>query len=720
MPTVEPLRPRPDLRFVTSGWSMLVTDAHGRLGGDAIQGFYVDNTRFISRELLLVRGKEPVPFSTARVGAHAQLSYACVVDGEGDPAEGLYLALERFVGPGLHTRLTLLSSAHHDQRVDVRVELEADFLDVVDLLEGKRSTPVPALWDQDSQRLTLSAGGPLQQSLRLHPTGALWHLEDGALCTVVDVPARQDAVLSLFAEAVTPSGRRRAPAAAYTEPRDAAGAARAHVRPQLTALSSTVADVAVAWRTAVADLADLALGEPAGPTAPIAGVPLYQQVFGRDTLTASWQALLATPTLLRDSLLLNASLVGTRVDDWRDEEPGKLLHQARRGPRSVLGEDPLDRYYGDFATGPDFLVFLGQYYAWTGDTELLRELLPVARKVLDWLDRYADSDGDGFLDYRTRSTRGVTNQGWKDSETAIVDAEGRVVATPIAASELQGYWYAALRHGALAFAAAGDPRRAASMLREAAALRRRFHRAFWVPEDRCYALALGPDGEQVRSTNSNDGQLLATGIVPPAIAPVVARRLLEPDMFSGWGIRTLSADHPAYNPFSYHRGSVWPVEAGTIALGLARYGRVEELHRLAEATFSAATLFEQHRLPEALSGLPRDAAHPHPGTYPAACSPQAWSASTVVALVQALLGLRPAAPAHTFVVDPHLPSWLPDLTLYGVQLGGRTCDLHAQRRGGRTRVRVKNGDVHLVHARTLLSRRTGPEVKTEPEDGGLR
>jgi glycogen debranching enzyme len=455
----------------------------------------------------------------------------------------------------------------------------------------------------------------------------------------------------------------------------------------------------------VADLAALPLGEPPGPAAPIAGLPVYQQIFGRDTLTVSWQALLAGPTMLRDSLRLNAAHVGRAIDDWRDEEPGKLLHQSRSGPLSRLGLDPFSGYYGDYATGPDFLVFLGQYLAWTGDRETVRDLLPTARRVVQWLERYADLDRDGFLEYHTRSGAGVKNQGWKDSDTAIVDEHGTVVDNPIAPSELQGYPYAALRHGALAFAAAGDRAFAAGMVRRAAALRRRFHPAYWMPDRHCYAMALGPDARQVRSVNSNDGHLLATGIVPARYAARVARRLFAPDMFSGWGIRTLSAEHPAYNPFSYHRGSVWPVEAGTTALGLARYGCWPELHRLAEATIAAAGLFEGHRLPEVISGLPRDDTHPYPGVYPKACSPQAWSASAVVALVQALLVLRPLAPLRTIVVDPHLPDWLPDLELLGVQVGAARFDLGVRRgRHGRVSIRTRGDRVTVVRQPTVQAR----------------
>jgi glycogen debranching enzyme len=717
MSRVRDLRVRPGLRYMASGWSTSVTDVYGRITGEDPQGFYVDDTRLISRERTTVNGREPLAFSTANVGAHAQLSYAELADGEQLPSRAVYLTIERFLGEGLRTRLGVHSWAVEPFPVEIRVELAADFADLADVECGQRRQhgEVIEKWDADADELRLIYAHPdLDRAVAVRvETTAEVRYADRAVTVTLTVDPGSSASVDLVAEPVFDGRRRHAPAATYSETDDAAGRARAALHRELTRLRSTNLDVAAAWTTAVEDLAMLPLGEPAGPTAPIAGMPIYQHIFGRDTLTVAWQALLAGPSMLRDSLRLNAEHVGRRIDDRHDEEPGKLLHRARRGPVSVLGLDPLAGYYGDFATGPDFLIFLGQYLAWTADLDTVRELLPVARSALDWLDRYADLDRDGFLEYRCRSADGDKNQGWKDSDTAIVDEHGRVVDNPIAPSELQGYHYAALRHGALAFAAGGDRAFAAGLLARAAALRRRFHPAYWMPEQGCYAMALGPDHQQVRSVNSNDGHLLATGIVPPRLAPALARRLFAADMFSGWGVRTLSADHPAYNPFSYHRGSVWPVEAGTLGMGLARYGCWPHLHRLAEATFAAAALFPEHRLPEVISGLPRDRAHPHPGTYPEACSPQAWSASTVVALVQALLGLRPAAPLRTIVIDPHLPDWLPDIELQGVQIGGATFDLTVRRRRNRrVSVRTRGDHITVIRQPTLQARRSAVSLRT--------
>lgn len=377
-----------------------------------------------------------------------------------------------------------------------------------------------------------------------------------------------------------------------------------------------------------------------------------------------------------------------------------MIHQARWGPASRVRIDPFLRYYGDWATVPDFLIMLGQYLAWTADLETIRKLLPAARSAVAWLERYADLDRDGFIEYRTNSSAGVKNQGWLDSDDAIVDERGAVVPNPIATSELQAYAYAGLQQAALVFAACGDVGYGAELLRRARRLKRRFDPAFWVPDLGTYAMGLGPRGEQIRSVASNAGHLLAAGLVPTDRGRAVAQRLMEGDMFTGWGIRTLSSAHPAFNPFSYHRGTVWPVEQGTIGFGFARYGAWPELHRLARGFFDTTELFGEGRLPEVVGGIQRDEEHPHPGVYPDSCEPQGWSSSAVVQMVQALLGMVAVAPAHLLVLDPHLPEWLPDVRLEGLRVGGATVDVSAEHSGrGRTRFHVKQRRGHLVVVR---------------------
>jgi glycogen debranching enzyme len=340
----------------------------------------------------------------------------------------------------------------------------------------------------------------------------------------------------------------------------------------------------------------------------------------------------------------------------------------------------------------------------------VRPLLHPALKALRWLDEYSDLDGDGFYEYQTRSPMGDHHQGWKDSPGAIVHADGSDPRLPIATCEVQAYVYAGKQQLGAALLALGDVSRGVRLLREAAALKRRFNAAFWLPDAGLLAMALDGDKQPVRSLGSNAGHCLAAGIVAREHAPAVAGKLMSPELFSGWGVRTLSSDHPAYNPMAYHLGSVWSVEQGTIAFGLKRYGFGEHAAAVARGCFDLTEHYAFHRLPEAVGGEPRDHRHPLPSVYPQACWPQAWSAGAVIMLVQALLGLRPIAPLGLLLVYPELPAWLPDVTLEGLRVGSARLTIRFQRRSdGRTEHRVLErwGNVRVLRAPPESSVRHG-------------
>jgi glycogen debranching enzyme len=715
------LRARGAYHFTYSGRCVLVTDLAGCVGEEDPLGLYVENLRLLSRLEVSVNGKPPRPISASPVGGDAFLAYEELSGAGGLPKESVYLETARFVGDGMRTVLRLRNYAAEVVRFELAIHLAGDFADSQEAERRQRqqNAEIATAWDEAIGELRFGYRHPqLDRGVAIRveraPGPARWR--DGALWFQLELAARGSAELELAVEPIVdgermPCTSRRS----FGEPAAALERLRADVADEMPRLISSNATVVKAWETATRDLASLPYGLAEAPATPSAGLPLYLQFFGRDSLTIGWQALMATPTLLHDSLVANAAWRGRRIDDWLDEEPGKMIHQARGGPLSVLGIDPFIRYYGDWATPPDFLIMLGQYLGWTGDRESVRGLLPAARDALDWCERYGDPDQDGFLEYDTRSPNGVKNQGWKDSDDAIVDEHGGVVPNPIASSELQAYWYAGLQQAALAFASTGDLGYAARLVVKARDLKRRFNTAFWMPELGVYALGLDPDKRQIRSIGSNDGHLLASGIVPPARGRRVAARLMAPDMFSGWGIRTLSADHPAFNPFSYHRGSVWPVEQGTIAFGLARYGCWDELHLLAEAVFASTDLFIENRLPEVISGIQRDRDHPHPGIYPDSCEPQGWSASAIVMLVQALLAMVAVAPLGLLVVDPHLPAWLPDLLVEGLRIGEAVVDLEFRRtRSGRSTYRVlhRQGSVRVLRQPPPQSRGSGPLGRT--------
>jgi glycogen debranching enzyme len=410
-----------------------------------------------------------------------------------------------------------------------------------------------------------------------------------------------------------------------------------------------------------------------------AGVPAYTGLFGRDSLTSAWQAALIGPEMLRGTLARIAATQATDDSAWHDREPGKMIHEMRRGPLSDLDIIPQCAYYGTQTTSAMFVVALSEYWHWTGDTEMLARHRDASLRTLEWADKFADRDGDGFLEYERRSTRGLKNHGWKDSDEAIRYPDGRLVENPIATVEEQAYHWIALQRMAEILVALGDDRGAEEFAGKAKKLRARWHQAFWMPDEGFYAMALGPDKQPVRSIASNPGHALGTGLVPREHARICADRLMAEDLFSGWGVRTLSQRHPSYNPLAYHLGTVWPVENATFALGFKRYGLDDHLERLATAMCDAVAHFRNFRLPEAIGGLGRSES-PVPSVYPKSNSPQAWSASAMVQLVQILIGIYPFAPARVLaLVRPRLPEWLPVVTVHDLRVGEATVTIRFER-----------------------------------------
>jgi glycogen debranching enzyme len=367
------------------------------------------------------------------------------------------------------------------------------------------------------------------------------------------------------------------------------------------------------------------------------------------------------------------------------------MHELRFGELAHFHKIPHTPYYGTADATPLYLIVLHEAWKWSGDDGLLRRYREVALRCLDWIDRYGDLDGDGFQEYKTRSSLGYENVGWKDAGDAVVYPDGSQVAQPKALCELQGYVFDAWMRMAEIFDALGEPRRAAELRRNAAALQRRFEERFWCEEIGCYAFGLDPGKQPIETIASNAGHCLWSGIASPAHAARVVERLMQPDMWSGWGIRTLSAANPAYNPYSYQLGSVWPHDNGIIALGFKRYGFAAEAARIARDISEAASYFVSYRLPELYAGVER-----RPGTfpvqYPGANVPQAWAAGAVFHLLRAILGVQADAPNGVLYVDPHLPAWLPDLTLRGLRVGRGKLDLRFWREGDRTRWDAELGE----------------------------
>jgi glycogen debranching enzyme len=397
---------------------------------------------------------------------------------------------------------------------------------------------------------------------------------------------------------------------------------------------------------------------------PAAGLPWFTTLFGRDSILTSVQSLPFVPELARATLRALAERQAARRDDFRDAEPGKILHEIRFGELVHFGDRPQSPYYGAADTTPLWLVLLDEYHRWSGDDDLVRALEPAARAALRWLDEGGDRDGDGYIEYERRNTTtGLENQCWKDSWNSVVHPDGSLASLPRATCELQGYAYdARVRAARLAREVWHDEALGGELEDRAATLRRRFDEDFWVADGGFFAFALDGAKRQVRTLTSNVGHLLWSGIVEDARVDALVGHLMGDSLFSGWGVRTLGAGQPAYNPIEYHNGTVWPHDNAFIAAGLARYGRRDEANRIAVAMLDAAEHFE-HRLPEAFAGFDRTTAA-FPVAYPTACSPQAWATGAPLLLVRVMLGLEPDS--ARLRVAPHLPRGVERLALYGV------------------------------------------------------
>lgn len=406
-----------------------------------------------------------------------------------------------------------------------------------------------------------------------------------------------------------------------------------------------------------------------------AGIPWFVTLFGRDSLITAIQTLAYDPTIAENMLRLLASLQGTEVDEWRDEQPGKIIHELRVGELANLGEVPHAHYYGTVDATPLFLVLMGLHARWTGRLDVFADLRENVERALRWIDEYGDLTGDGFVQYHSRSEHGLVNQGWKDSGDAIVDEDGSLAKPPIALVEVQGYVYRGKQLIAELYRRSGDSDTAERLRREAEDLRARFNEAFWLGGHGFFALALEQGRRPVAVVASNPGQALWAGIVDRDKAAKTVERLMQPDAYSGWGIRTLSEKEKRYNPVGYHLGTVWPHDNSIIAAGFRRYGFDEAARQVMKGIFEAATYFPNYRLPELFAGFSRDD-YEVPVHYPVACHPQAWAAGAVPFMVETALGLVPDAFRKRLrIVRPSLPDFVHDLVLRGLRVGEARADL---------------------------------------------
>ena len=686
--------------------TVLVTEPDGQVGFPSDRGLYYFDTRMISAWSVYANGAAwdllsggAVTHDTARIYLTNQ---GFLTEDGPVMQQTLGFVLARFLDGGLHEDLDIVNYGQAAVRFNLEISVRADFADLFDVKAKRtiRRGRIHTAWSDAHQTLrttyqnqdfhrgltvTASGGGAAYANGRLSfevslPPGGAWHC-----CLLYDLT----------------DGKRRDLA-----PRICAHEAHNRKPWQETVLKLQTSNEEYYrfFRQAIDDMAALRLPiEVAGRIVfmPAAGLPWFMAPFGRDSLIVSLQTTLVYPDFALGTLDVLGHWQATERDDYRDAEPGKIMHELRYGELAHFKLIPHTPYYGTADATPLYLITLHAAWRATGDRSLLAKHLPNLEAALLWIDQYGDRDGDMLQEYATRSPVGYENMAWKDSGDSMRYPDGTPVRGPKVLCELQGYVYDAWLRTAEIFDHMGQPDRSAALRAKAARLFEVFNDKFWDEDSGFYAFMLDGEKRRVMSVASNPGHLLWSGIVPPDRAGRVVARLLAPDMNGGWGIRTLSSEHPAYNPYSYQNGSVWPHDNSLIALGFKRYGFFLETARIAREISEAASHFLLNQLPELYAGIARDRVN-FPVQYRGANVPQAWAAGSCFALLQAMLGIDPDAPNDRLYVDPWLPDWLPDIILSDLRLGRHHFDIRFYRDGEQTAFTVLRGDPARVQHRSAV------------------
>ncbi len=707
--------PRPENVQVSRGRTVLVSALNGNVESDErYDGLYIYETRVLSRYTWLMNGKRPEFSCGSNVDQFSWLGYYIQAPkncketptGECNPLqETIELRLTRSVGEGMHEDVYLANHTQISTVVELALEFQHQFVSRKEVKQGREqngqltsnwSEPEPGVWELVTEYFAEHEYRHQNESGRAEMRrGTRLRIENAS-----SPPEYSPNRISFHVE-LTPHGQWRAClswlASVEGQLLPLSGAcSQSHASdwdhrrvlflnnaadisvPHSEDLSSTVGRVLHRSRL---DLADLRLHDrdKFGGVTIGAGVPTYMEIFGRDLLASAWQASVLTPELLQGGLSVLTHYQSTEENTWRDAQPGRIPHEVHTDPLSALQFRPKNLYYGSVSGCFLFPIALSELWHWTGDKDLVRKFVEPAIRAIQWADTYS-LDSTNFYRYQTHSEQGVKNQGWKDSGDAIVYADGSQVPAPIGTCEMQAFMFAAKQQFSELLWWLGETDLAKRYYREADELRSRFNENFWMEDEGYFAMGIDPEARLIRSVASDPGHCLLSGIIDESRIKRVAYRMMRDDLFSGWGIRTLSSEHPAFNPFSYHRGSVWPVVNAGFVLAFARYGLHGEMHRLARATFEAAQLFEHDRLPEVFGGHQRAPENPFPGLYTKADYPQAWTASAPFTILQALTGLYAYAPVNVLILDPHLPSWLPEITVERLRVGQSLVSLRFFRR----------------------------------------
>jgi glycogen debranching enzyme len=689
--------------------TVLVTAPDGLVNWPSKRGLYFRDTRVVSAWAIYANGELWDLLNGGAIAPHAArifLTNRGFSSEDGSiPARSLGLVIGRQIDGGLHEDIDITNNSRNPVRFNLEIAIRADFADIFEVKSDQivRRGRITTSWLAKRQTLqityrnkdfcrgatirtgegdgepTVNANGRLSFDIALK-TGQAWHrcltydLTDGAERIRAPRQCTDSSATSDHSQKMDTWQR------------------------EVLKINASNEEFYRFYNQGVQDMAALRLprrGTNHMVFVPAAGLPWFVALFGRDTLIVSLQTMIVYPEFAGGALEVLKQYQATERDDYRDAEPGKILHELRRGELAYFKLIPHTPYYGTADATPLYLITLNAAWRATGERSLIERHLQAAEACLTWIDKYGDRDGDGFQEYQTRSTAGYENMAWKDSGDSVMYPDGTLVRGPKALCELQGYVYDAWLRMAEIYDELDNKRRANALRRKAATLFKRFNEAFWDEESGFYAFALDGEKKKVLSVASNVGQCLWSGIIAPERARTVIKRLMRKDMWSGWGIRTLSADHAAFNPYNYQTGAVWPHDNSLIALGMRRYGYAAEAAAVARDISRAASHFLLNQLPELYGGLQRDPTS-FPVQYLGANVPQAWAAGTPFMLLQAMLGLQQDAPRGKLYVDPALPEWLPDVTLTDLRLGRERFDIRFWRDGKDTVFKVLAGNPNAV------------------------
>jgi glycogen debranching enzyme len=680
---------------LVEGSAFCISGRSGDMQPNLPQGLFFRDTRFLSRLELRINGQPPEPLEAEALDPFSATHVLRTRPRPGRADSSLLLFRHRYVGRGLREDIVIRNYGDEPAYCSLELFFDTDFADLFHVKEGRFDGDiVPTLENEGDDIVFRYQRGLTRRGVRISFSQPA-KLANNLASFEVIVPPQESWETCVLVSPIIDNEQ--------VEPRHLCGQPVDHATPrsrlaqwrsQVPAVETDYAHLKAIVARSAEDLGALRIFDPDYPERAVvaAGAPWFMTLFGRDSLITSWMALLVDPDLALGVLQTLARFQGDKVDPRFDEEPGKILHEMRFGGAASLSLGGGQAYYGTADATPLFVMLLGELRRWGLAPELVDGLLPHADRALDWIEHYGDRDGDGYVEYQRASDRGLANQGWKDSWDGVRFQDGSLPRAPIALCEVQAYVYAAYLARAYFALEAGDLDTHRRYRAKATELKAAFNRDFWVEKRGWFAMGLDAEKNHIDALASNMGHCLWTGIVDTDKAALVAERLMAPDMFSGWGIRTLSETAVGYNPMSYHVGSVWPHDNAIISAGLMRYGFVDEALRVIMGLLEAAAL-QGHRLPELFGGLARDDV-PFPVPYPSSCSPQAWAAASPLLALRSMLRLDPWLPHGKLWVNPVLPEGINYLCVDKIPLAGRRVTIEVS--DGRTKVEGLPPEVELI------------------------